>query len=147
MISPGSVVPEGNDPVAPVPPLAEGRLDGFGVAPSALGRSVLRGVGSGSGVGFGAGVTFGVGFGVGLGVGAGVGVARGWDGFGRSDGFANAITPLPSSLGCSIANAGTPMIAVTRMATATEADLARTPIGMVRIHATLMPGRTAVGHP
>jgi hypothetical protein len=135
MTSSGGIVSGAGEPVTLASSLDDGRFVGFGVAPSWRGLSVVRGVGSGSGVGFGfgAGVTLGVGFGVGLGVGPGVGVAWGWDGLGLSEGLANAVTPFPPPSGCSIANAGAPISAVTRMAAASEADLVRAPIGMVRI--------------
>lgn len=132
-IAPGTPESDGDAPAMLVPGVAEGRFDGFGVAVADRGRSVVRGVAAGAGVRFGGGVIFGVGVGVGFGVavGPGVGVARGWDGLGFSDGLARVITPARATSGCWVANAGAPMMAVTRMATASDADLARARINMV----------------
>ena len=119
--------------MATAPALAVGRFDGFGVAESDRGRFVARGVAWGTGVGFGFGVTFGVGvgLGVGFGVGLGVGVACGCEGRGLSDGLANGVTLVAPPSDCCVAKAGAQRMAVTRKATATDADLARARIDMV----------------
>ena len=98
---PGMPGSDGDELATPSPGLPEGRFDGFGVAESDRGRSVVRGVAAGAGVGFGLGVILGVGFGVGFGVaaGPGVGVACGWEGLGLSDGLASVVTPVPPPSG------------------------------------------------
>jgi hypothetical protein len=82
---PGTAESDGDEPATLAPGLPEGRFDGFAVAESDPGRSVVRGVAAGAGVGFGLGVIFGVGVGVGFGVavGPGVGSSRSpsWRGF------------------------------------------------------------------
>lgn len=130
---PGTAESDGDEPAALASGLPDGRFDGFGVAESERGRSVVRGVAAGAGAGFGGGVIFGVGVGVGFGVavGRGVGVACGWEGLGFSDGLARVATPAPSPSAWSVAKAGAPRMAVTRMATASDADLARARINIV----------------
>ena len=119
------------------PELAGGFFDGFGVAEPAPDRGqFVRAVGSGAGgagvaLGFGVGVGFGVGTAVGAAVGVGVGVACGWDGLGLLVCRAKPMAAWASSGGCWLAIAGAPTMAVTRRATASEADLARARISMV----------------